>query len=72
MDSNITTIIVAVVLYILGTGPVKGFGVTLGLGVILSFITAVSITKALTRNITAFGFARKKKNYGVREGGADA
>ena len=68
MDSNITTIIVAVVLYILGTGPVKGFGVTLGLGVILSFITAVSITKALTRNITAFGFARKKKNYGVREG----
>jgi len=72
LDSNVTTIIVAVVLYILGTGPVKGFGVTLGLGVILSFITAVSITKVLVNNITAFGFARNKKLYGVREGGAKA
>ena len=49
MDSNITTIIVAIVLFILGTGPVKGFGVTLGLGVVLSFITAVSITKHLLK-----------------------
>jgi len=71
-DSNITTLIVAVVLYILGTGPVRGFGVTLGLGVILSFITAVTITKILARNITVFGFARNKKLYGVREGGAGA
>lgn len=71
-DSNITTLITAVVLYILGTGPVKGFGVTLGLGVILSFITAVSISKVLVRNITVFGFARNKKLYGVREGGAEA
>ncbi|NLI39266.1 MAG: protein translocase subunit SecD [Clostridiaceae bacterium] len=72
MDSNITTIIVAIVLFILGTGPVKGFGVTLGLGVVLSFITAVSITKTLIKNITAFGFARNKKLYGVKEGGTEA
>lgn len=72
MDSNVTTIIVAVVLYILGTGPVKGFGVTLGLGVVLSFITAVSITKALLKSVSAFGFARNKKFYGIREGGAEA
>ena len=72
MDSNVTTIIVAVVLFIMGTGPVKGFGVTLGLGVVLSFITAVTITKALMKNITAFGFARNRKLYGVKEGGAEA
>jgi preprotein translocase subunit SecD len=72
MDSNVTTIIVAVVLFIMGTGPVKGFGVTLGLGVVLSFITAVTITKALIKNITAFGFARNRKLYGVKEGGAEA
>jgi preprotein translocase subunit SecD len=72
MDSNVTTIIVAVVLFIMGTGPVKGFGVTLGLGVVLSFITAVTITKALIKNITAFGFARNKKLYGVKEGGSEA
>jgi len=56
----------------MGTGPVKGFGVTLGLGVILSFITALLITKVLIRNMTAFRFARNKKLYGVREGGAEA
>ncbi|HOQ75878.1 MAG TPA: protein translocase subunit SecD [Thermoclostridium sp.] len=72
MDSNITTVIVAAVLYAMGTGPVKGFGVTLGLGVILSFITALLITKVLIRNMTAFRFARNKKLYGVREGGAEA
>lgn len=72
MDSNVTTIIVAVVLFIMGTGPVKGFGVTLGLGVVLSFITAVTITKVLIKNITAFGFARNRKLYGVKEGGAEA
>lgn len=72
LDSNITTIIVAVVLYILGTGSIKGFGVTLGLGVILSFLTAVSISRALLTSATAFGFARNKKFYGVKEGGAEA
>lgn len=72
MDSNVTTVIVAAVLFIMGTGPVKGFGVTLGLGVILSFITAVSITKALLKSMTAFGFARNKKLYGIKEGGAEA
>ena len=66
-DSNITTIIVAVVLFILGTSSVKGFGLTLGLGVILSFLTAVSITRLLIKSVTVFDFARNKWLFGVKD-----
>lgn len=41
LDSNITTLITAVVLYLLGSGPVKGFAVTLALGIICSLFTAL-------------------------------
>ena len=66
-DSNITTVIVAVVLFILGTSAVKGFGLTLGLGVVLSFLTAVSITKLLIKSVTIFEFARNKWLFGVKD-----
>jgi preprotein translocase subunit SecD len=74
-DSNITTIIVAVVLIILGSGAVRGFGVTLALGVVLSFFTSVTITKILLKSVTTFEFARNKWLYGfkeVKDGGANA
>ncbi|MFV0480909.1 MAG: protein translocase subunit SecD [Campylobacteraceae bacterium] len=45
VDSNLTTIIVAVVLYIYGTGPIKGFAVTLSLGVFISMLTAILGTR---------------------------
>lgn len=47
VDANITTIIAAVVLYYLGTGPIKGFGLTLGIGVAMSLFTAVTFTRWL-------------------------
>jgi len=46
-DSNVTTLIAAVVLFALGTGPVKGFAVTLSLGIITSMFTALIGTRAL-------------------------
>lgn len=45
VDGNITTIIVALVLYLLGSGMVKGFGLVLALGVVLSLFTALVITR---------------------------
>lgn len=48
MDANITSLFSALVLYIMGTGPVKGFAVTLALGIITSVFTAVVLTRMLT------------------------
>lgn len=45
VDSNITTLITAFILYYVGTGPVRGFAVTLSIGIIASFFTAVFITR---------------------------
>jgi len=47
VDANITTLIVAVILFSIGTGPVKGFAVTLSLGILTSMFTAIMITRAV-------------------------
>ena len=47
MDANLTTLIVAVILYIMGSGPVRGFAVTLGLGILCSIFTAVYVTQMI-------------------------
>lgn len=47
-DSNVTTLIAAALLFFLGSGPVKGFGVTLGIGVLVSMFSALVIARALT------------------------
>jgi preprotein translocase subunit SecD len=49
MDSNVSTVIAAAVLYYFGTGEVRGFAVTLIIGVLASFITAVGVTRYLLR-----------------------
>ena len=51
LDSNITTIITCVVLYLSGIGTVTGFAITLGLGVVVSMLTAVVITKMLLKQL---------------------
>jgi preprotein translocase subunit SecD len=51
MDSNITTLLVAVILYSVGTGPVRGFAVTLSLGIITSMFTAIMGTRAIVNII---------------------
>lgn len=47
MDANITTLIAAVVLYIFGTGPIKGFAITLSIGIMTSMFTAIMGTRAI-------------------------
>ena len=66
LDSNITTLISAVVLYMLGSGPIKGFAVTLGLGVLLSFISVILVSRILTRAAADFKFSKNHKLYGIQ------
>jgi len=61
LDSNLTTVIVAVVLYAYGTGPVRGFAVTLGLGVLISMLTAI----LGTRGVYEFVMDRMEKSKNI-------
>lgn len=65
LDSNITTLIAGLVLYGFGSGPIKGFGVTLILGIIASMITSVFITKHLLKLIVNMTGAKNTKLYGA-------
>ena len=47
MDANITTFLVAAILFFLGSGPVRGFAVTLGVGILTSVFTAIFVTRAI-------------------------
>ncbi len=66
LDGNITTLIAAVVLYVMGTGTIKGFALTLGIGIVLSMFTALVITKSLLKAVYALGL-RNPKLYGVKK-----
>lgn len=63
VDGNVTTIIAALVLYLRGSGSVKGFAVTLGIGVVLSMFTALVISKTTVRLLYNFG-CKSEKLYG--------
>lgn len=64
VDGNITTLLVAGVLLVLGPGTVKGFAQTLALGIVLSMFTALVITKTVINAFYAIGF-KDAKWYGV-------
>lgn len=59
LDANITTLIAAVVLYIFGTGPIKGFAITLSIGIMTSMFTAIMGTRAIV-NLSVGGRKIKK------------
>lgn len=59
VDANVTTLIVAIVLFSLGSGPVKGFAITLTIGLITSMITAILGTRALVNGL--FGWRLMKQ-----------
>ena len=50
-DANITTLIAALILYVIGTGPVKGFAITLSIGIVTSMFTAIMCTRAMVNMI---------------------
>lgn len=60
IDANITTIIAAVVLYAFGTGTIRGFALTLGIGVVTSMFTAVFVTHKLLDIFADLGFKNQK------------
>ena len=62
LDANVTTLIAAVVLFQFGTGPVKGFAVTLSLGVIASMFTALVLSRLIFDTILA---GRKVKTLSI-------
>ena len=64
IDGNITTFIAAVVLYFMGSGTIRGFSITLMLGIILSMFTALFVTKFLMNIFYALG-VQSEKAYGV-------
>mgnify|MGYP006236404511 FL=1 len=57
VDANITTLIVAVILYAVGTGPIQGFAITLSIGILTSMFTAI----LFTRMMVYFIYGRKKE-----------
>ncbi len=64
LDGNITTFIAAIVLYLMGSGTIKGFSITLMLGIVLSMFTALFVTKFLINVLYALG-VQSEKAYGV-------
>lgn len=67
LDSNVTTVIAAVVLFALASGPVQGFAVTLFIGIVSSMFTAVFLTRSLLRLAYRAGILRSGTYLGVRQ-----
>ncbi len=65
LDSNITTLIAGIVLYYFGIGPIKGFGITLILGIVASMITSVFVTKHLLMLTVDMTNTKNAKLYGM-------
>lgn len=63
IDANLTTLIVGIILFCVGTGPVKGFAVTLCIGIITSMLTAITMTRAMVN--LAYGGRQGKLRVGI-------
>ncbi|MBE0441244.1 MAG: protein translocase subunit SecD [Psychrobacter sp.] len=62
-DANITTLLVAFILFAIGTGPIKGFAVTLAIGIVSSLFTAILVTRALVQ--IAYGKRKSIKRLSI-------
>jgi preprotein translocase subunit SecD len=65
VDANVTTILAAIVLYIFAPTMIKGFALTLGIGIAVSMFTALSMTRWLLHQTAGSGLARNPKLYGA-------
>lgn len=72
LDSNVTTLIACVVLYIFGSGTIKGFATTLGIGVIISLFTALLVSRALLNLGVGMGLINVKAYMPIGGGKKDA
>lgn len=64
-DSNVTTLFAAAVLFFLGSGPIKGFAITLGIGIILSMFTAITVTKYMLKTLMNANVVKNGKVFGA-------
>ena len=62
-DANITTLLVAFILFAIGTGPIKGFAITLAIGIVSSLFTAILVTRALVQ--LAYGKRKSIKRLSI-------
>ena len=72
VDSNSTTFIAALILYFIGSGSVKGFAVTLMIGIILSLFTALIVTKVLINLAVDIGLLKNLGQFRVKRGAKNA
>ena len=63
LDSNLTTFLVAFILFAIGTGPIKGFAVTLMIGIVCSMFTAITVTRAVVQLV--YGKKRNLKKLSI-------
>jgi len=63
MDANLTGLIVGVALYVFGTGPLKGFALTMIIGIFASMFTAITVSRALAQLI--YGYRKKLKSVAI-------
>jgi len=67
LDSNVSSLITASILFMFGSSTIKGFGLVLIIGVLVSMFTAVTVTRTVLRIVVAQPWARKASFYGVTE-----
>ena len=72
VDSNSTTFIAAIILYFIGSGSVKGFAVTLMIGIVLSLFTALIVTKTLINLAVEVGVLKSVGQFRVKRGAKNA
>ncbi|MEA1909532.1 MAG: protein translocase subunit SecD [Patescibacteria group bacterium] len=66
-DSNIATLITCIILYYFGSGLIRGFAVTLGIGVIISMFTAITVTHTFLRLTASTSLAKKYQLWGAKQ-----
>jgi preprotein translocase subunit SecD len=67
LDSNVSSLITATILFLFGSSTIKGFGLVLIIGVLVSLFTAITVTRSVLRVVVAQPWARKASLYGVSE-----
>ena len=67
LDSNVSSLITATILFLFGSSTIRGFGLVLIVGVLVSMFTAITVTRTVLRIVVAQPWARKASLYGVTE-----
>ncbi|MFP5528470.1 protein translocase subunit SecD [Peptococcus simiae] len=66
IDSNVTTLIAGVVLIVLGTGEIRGFAITLCIGIVISLFTAITFTRFILNHLISSGVVKGPEFYGIK------